>query len=51
MNVSDEKVRFEYRQLCREVSPMMARFRLCEHYRMEPHEVTRVLFPAGGWRG
>ena len=47
MNVSVEKVRFEYRQLCRQVSPTMARFRLCEHFRMKPHEVTRILYWAG----
>lgn len=51
MNASVEKVRFEYRQLCRQVSPAMARFRLCEHYGLEPWEVTRILYWTGDGRG
>ena len=50
MNVPIEKVRFEYRQLCRQVSPAMARFRLCEHYGFEPREVTRILYWTGDGR-
>lgn len=51
MNVPVEKVRFEYRQLCRQVSPTLARFRLCEHYGMKPHEVTRILYWTGDGHG
>ena len=51
MNAPVEKVRFEYRQLCRQVSPAMARFRLCEHFGMKPHEVTRILYTPGDARG
>lgn len=51
MNVPVEKVRFEYRQLCRQVSPAMARFRLCEHYGLEPREVSAILYSPGGDRG
>lgn len=51
MNVSVEKVRFEYRQLCRQISPTLAKFRLCEHYGLEPWEVSAVLYAPGDARG
>ena len=49
--VPASKVRFEYRQLCRQVSPTMARFRLCEHYGFEPWEVSAILYSPGDGRG
>lgn len=51
MNVSVEKVRFEYRQLCREISPTLAKFRLCEHYGFEPWEVAAILYAPGDGHG
>lgn len=51
MNVPVEKVRFEYRQLCRQISPTLARFRLCEHYGFEPWEVSAILYSPGDARG
>lgn len=49
--VPASKVRFEYRQLCRMVSPTMAKFRLCEHYGFEPWEVSAILYSPGDDRG